>query len=125
MSYGPPPPGGYGPPTGGYGPPAGYGGPPGYGPPGHGGPPAGDPPKNHLVMNILGIISCFPVFGIIGLIFAIMVNGQWSSGDYRGAESSSGVAKTMGIIGLVFFVPGALYALFMIVMIVALTISEI
>ncbi|MEE2044447.1 CD225/dispanin family protein, partial [Nocardiopsis tropica] len=93
--------------------------------PGHGGPPPGDPPKNHLAMNILGIISCFPVIGIIGLVFAVMVNSQWTSGDYRGAETSSKIAKVMGIIGVVLFVPAALYILFMIVMMVGLFISEI
>ncbi|MFI6576523.1 CD225/dispanin family protein [Nocardiopsis sp. NPDC050513] len=88
MSYGPPPPGGYG--TGGYG----------------ATPPAAEPPKNYLVHNILGILSCLTPVGIIGLIFALQVNSKWTMGDYTGAEESAKIAKIMGIISLVAFILG-------------------
>ncbi len=109
MSYGPPPPGNPGPPpggygTGGYGPPAGGYGPPSGGQPGFGGPPSAEPPKNYLIQNILGIISCIPLIGIIGLIFALQVNSKWTAGDYAGAESNANTAKILGIIGLVLFI---------------------
>ncbi|NYH50933.1 putative membrane protein [Nocardiopsis arvandica] len=97
MSHEPPPAGGYGP-TGGCG-----------GPPGYGGPPPGEPPKTYLVHNILGIMSCLPVIGIIGLVFSLQVNGQWQGGDYAGACSSAQTARTMGIIGLVLFIIGMLF----------------
>ncbi|MFF8767537.1 MULTISPECIES: CD225/dispanin family protein [Nocardiopsis] len=96
MSYGPPH-------TGGYGPPGGYG---------YHAPPPGGPPKNYLVFNILGIVSCLPVIGIIGLIFALQVNSKWQMGDYAGAQSASDTAKILGIIGLVCFILLALYAVF-------------
>ncbi|WP_116245217.1 CD225/dispanin family protein [Nocardiopsis sp. FIRDI 009] len=103
MSYGPPPHGGYG--TGGYG----------------ATPPSAEPPKNYLVHNILGILSCLPPVGIIGLIFALQINSKWQMGDYAGAQESAKVAKTMGIISLVAFILGivgiVLYILFIVVMI--------
>ncbi|WP_026122981.1 CD225/dispanin family protein [Nocardiopsis halotolerans] len=113
-NYGPPPPGGYGH-SGAYGPPGGYG----YNPQ-----PPGEPPKNHLVLNILGIISCMPVIGIVGLVFAIMVRSQWMSGDYHGAQSSARLAKILGIIGTVLFVPVALYVLFMITGVIMVIVTE-
>jgi hypothetical protein len=64
------------------------------------------------VFNILGIVSCLPVIGIIGLIFALQVNSKWQMGDYAGAQSASDTAKILGIIGLVCFILLALYAVF-------------
>ncbi|MBB6121395.1 CD225/dispanin family protein [Nocardiopsis algeriensis] len=90
MSY-PPPPSGYGIPHG------------------HGGPPPGEMPKTYLVHNILGILSCAAVAGIIGLVFSLQISGKWQAGDYAGAQDASKVAKIMGIIGLVAFVLGVLY----------------
>jgi hypothetical protein len=104
MSYGHLPGGGHGP-YGGYGPHGGYG---------YNAPPPGEPPKDYLAHNILGILSCVPVIGIIGLIFAIQVKSQWRRGDYMGAESSARTAKILGIIGLALFIPVVLYVLFLI-----------
>ncbi|NYH50935.1 hypothetical protein HNR06_000524 [Nocardiopsis arvandica] len=122
MSYGPPPPGNPGgpPPGGGYGPPGGYGAPGG----GYGGgygaqPPAGEPPKNYLVHNILGIITCIPLIGIIGVVFAAQVKNKWSVGDYAGAQSAATTAKILGIIGLVLFGFTILYVIFMVIGIAA------
>ncbi|NKY98616.1 CD225/dispanin family protein [Nocardiopsis alborubida] len=99
MSYGPPH-------AGGYGPPGGYG---------YYAPPPGGPPRNYLVFNILGIVSCIPLIGVIGLVFALQVNSKWETGDYMGAQSASDTAKVLGIIGLVCFVPAALYLLVVLV----------
>lgn len=73
-----------------------------------------EPPKNYLVHNILGILSCIPLIGIIGLVFAIQVNGKWSVGDYMGAHSAANTARILGIIGVVLFVPVVLYVLLLI-----------
>lgn len=126
MSYGPPPPGGgYGPYGGGYGGYGGYGPTGGHGLPGAHGGPAGEPPKTHLALNIMGILSCLPVLGIVGLVFALQVNSKWALGDYVGAQSASHTARVLGIIGVVLFVPVVLYALLMIVGLVAVAVSEI
>ncbi|MFY7066753.1 CD225/dispanin family protein [Nocardiopsis changdeensis] len=108
MSYQPPT-GGYGPPTGGYGPPpGGFGGQPQQ--------PPGDRPKTYLVHNILGILSCIPVLGIIGLVFSLQVNSKWDSGDFAGAQDAAKTAKTLGIISLVLFILGAVIAVIYIVL---------
>lgn len=110
MSYQPPS-GGYGPPTGGYGPPpGGFGGPPQ--------PPPGDRPKTYLVQNILGILSCVPLLGIIGLIFSLQVNSKWDTGDFAGAQDAAKVAKILGVIGLVLFIFGVVVAVIYIVLMI-------
>ncbi|WP_116245215.1 CD225/dispanin family protein [Nocardiopsis sp. FIRDI 009] len=113
MSYGPPPPGNPGPPppppgNGGYGPPPGGTG--GYGAM----PPSAEPPKNFLVFNILGLFGC-TILAIVGLIFALQVNGKWQAGDYAGAESSAKVAKILGIISFIGFCLMIVYVLFLII----------
>ncbi|GAB2510827.1 CD225/dispanin family protein [Nocardiopsis aegyptia] len=121
MSYGHQgPAGGYG--TGGYGPPppGGYGQGPGYGQM----PPAGGPPKNYLVWNILGILSCIPLLGIIGLVFSLQINSKWEMGDYAGAEGAAKTAKILGIIGLILFIIGAVVAaIYVILFIVAMVLA--
>ncbi len=52
------------------------------------------PPKNWLVESILVTIFCCQPFGIVGIIFALMVNRNFASGDYNGAlQASNDAAK--------------------------------
>lgn len=71
-----------------------------------------EPPKSYVVHNILGIIGCLSVLGIIGLVFGLQVSSKWRMGDYVGAHSNARTAKILGIISLIGFVPAVLYVLF-------------
>lgn len=52
------------------------------------------PPKNWLVEAILVTIFCCQPFGIVGIIFALMVNWNFAAGDYNGAlQASNDAAK--------------------------------
>jgi hypothetical protein len=52
------------------------------------------PPKNWLVESILVTIFCCQPFGIVGIIFALMVNRNFAAGDYNGAlQASNDAAK--------------------------------
>ncbi len=47
------------------------------------------PPKNWLVESILVTIFCCQPFGIVGIVFALMVNRNFAAGDYAGALQAS------------------------------------
>lgn len=74
-----------------------------------------EPPKSYVVHNILGIIGCLSVLGIIGLVFGLQVSSKWRMGDYAGAHSNARTAKILGIISLIGFVPAVLYVLFILI----------
>jgi len=63
-------------------------------------------PHNWLVASIVVTAlsffgcSCLPL-GIIGIVFAAMVDGKYSSGDYEGARNAAGKAKLFTILALV------------------------
>lgn len=59
-------------------------------------------PKNYLIENIvatvLGLFCCCGVNaipGVIGIIFSVQVDSKFNSGDYAGATSAAGTAKTL------------------------------
>lgn len=52
------------------------------------------PPKNWLVESILVTIFCCQPFGIVGIVFALMVNRNYAAGDYDSAlQASKDAAK--------------------------------
>lgn len=56
-------------------------------------------PKNWLAESILvTILGCQP-FGIVGIVYAAQVDGQWRTGRYEEALRSSRNAKTWTLIG--------------------------
>jgi hypothetical protein len=57
------------------------------------------PPKNWLVESILVTIFCCQPFGIVGIIFALMVNRNFAAGDYNGALQASNDAGKWTKIG--------------------------
>ena len=59
------------------------------------------PPKSWLVESILVTLLCCLPFGIVGIINAANVNGQWQAGQYEQAQKSSDNAKKWTIIGAV------------------------
>src|SRR5699024_10592095 len=74
-----------------------------------------EPPKSYVVHNILGIIGCLSVLGIIGLVFGLQVSSKWRMGDYVGAHSNAHTAKILGIISMIGLVPAVLYVLFLLI----------
>lgn len=98
---------------------SGYGAPP---PPPYGAMPAGPPPgavppANNLVWGILTTIFCCLPLGIVSIVFAAKVNGQWAAGDYAGAQDSANKAKQFALWGAIAAV--ALWVLYIIFMIFA------
>ena len=63
--------------------------------------PLGSAPSNHLVWAILCTIFCCLPLGIVSIVYASKVNSQWAIGDYAGAESSAGKAKTWALVGTI------------------------
>jgi hypothetical protein len=59
------------------------------------------PPKNWLVESILVTIFCCQPFGIVGIIFALMVNRNFAAGDYNGALQASKDAAKWTKIGFI------------------------
>lgn len=59
------------------------------------------PPKNYLVESILVTLFCCLPFGIVGIINAAKVEGQFNSGDVAGANRSSAEAKKWCTWGLI------------------------
>jgi DNA-directed RNA polymerase subunit RPC12/RpoP len=49
---------------------------------------------NYLVQAILCTLFCCLPFGIVAIVFAAQVNGKLAAGDYQGAVSASGSART-------------------------------
>jgi hypothetical protein len=61
-------------------------------------------------------LCCLP-FGIVSIVQAAKVDGQWNSGDYAGARASSESAKKWAIIAAVSgLVIGVLYVIFFVVL---------
>lgn len=60
-----------------------------------------NPPKNYLVWNILMTVACCMPLGVIGVIFSVKTDRDWSNGDYAAAERSSQRAKQIFIIGFI------------------------
>lgn len=74
-------------------------------------------PNNWLIpaivvtaLSFLGC-SCLPL-GVVAIIFAAMVDGKYTSGDYAGAQNFAGKAKLFTILAIVIGVicNGALFA---------------
>jgi len=72
------------------------------------GSPYGPPPENHMVLGIIGtviaVLSCTligAIFGIISIVKASQVSGEWASGQSQQAMDSARTAKTMGIVSIV------------------------
>jgi heme/copper-type cytochrome/quinol oxidase subunit 2 len=60
-------------------------------------PPGAVPPQNNLVWGILTTIFCCLPLGIVSIVFAAKVNGQWAVGDYAGAQDSANKAKQFAL----------------------------
>jgi hypothetical protein len=77
-----------------------YGQPSPYGQQPYGQPPYGPPtgkPDNHLVWAILSTLFCCLPLGVVSIVFAAKVDGQWAAGDYAGAQESSRKAKSFAL----------------------------
>ena len=98
--------------------------PPQYPPPppahggGHGGGYAPGPkPDSYLVWAILTTLFCCLPFGIVSIVQAAKVDGQWSSGDYAGARASSESAKKWAMISAISgLVIVAIYVVFFVIL---------
>ncbi len=59
-------------------------------------------PRNYMaqsiILTVLSLMFCGLPIGIVPLIFSIMVNSKYDSGDYQGSLSSSSTAKTWCIV---------------------------
>jgi hypothetical protein len=89
--------------------------PPPYGAMPAGPPPGAMPPSNNLVWGILTTIFCCMPLGVVSIVFAAKVNGQWAAGDYAGAQDSANKAKQFALWGVV---AGAILAVLYILLIV-------
>ncbi len=63
-------------------------------------------PTNWLWQSVLVTLCCFPVFGIIALVYGFQVNPNYYAGNYDRAEHFSRRARWWTIVGLVV---GAVY----------------
>lgn len=54
-------------------------------------------PSNYLAIAILSTLLCCLPFGVISIIYAAQVDGQWNSGQYDKAYQSSRKAKNWAI----------------------------
>jgi hypothetical protein len=74
------------------------------------------PPQNNLVWGILTTIFCCLPLGIVSIVFAAKVNGQWAMGDYAGAQDSANKAKQYALWGVaayfILMVPLVLFYIF-------------
>ncbi|GHT14216.1 hypothetical protein FACS1894170_11020 [Planctomycetales bacterium] len=58
-------------------------------------------PKDYLVWSIITTVCCFPVLGIIAIIFSVQAKSAFQIGDYAGYESKTKVAFWCNLIGLI------------------------
>ncbi|MCH5318393.1 MAG: CD225/dispanin family protein [Paramuribaculum sp.] len=58
-------------------------------------------PRTYLVWNILALILCCLVTGIVGLVYSSKVSTRYASGDYQGAVKASETACLWLIISIV------------------------
>ncbi|TQM69541.1 interferon-induced transmembrane protein [Actinomadura hallensis] len=56
------------------------------------------PPPNYLAWAIAATILCFPLTGVVSIVYASRVNSKWRSGDRAGAMQASKNAKTWTIV---------------------------
>jgi hypothetical protein len=54
---------------------------------------AGPPPRNHMAWAILSLVLCCLPLGIVSVVYASRVNGQWAAGDHVGAAESATRAR--------------------------------
>lgn len=59
------------------------------------------PPNNWLAASILATLFCCLPFGIVGIVKAAQVNGQWNSGNYEQAYKSAADAKKWTLISVI------------------------
>ena len=83
-------------------------------------PPPGGKPNSYLTEAILCTIFCCLPFGIVSIVHASKVNGQWEAGNYAGAKESARKARNwfwwgffLGLLGIIinvirYFVLGGL-----------------
>jgi hypothetical protein len=67
-------------------------------------------PSPRWPLTIIAAILTFPL-GLIALIFSSQVTTKWNTGDVAGAQKSSQLAMTWGIIFIVLGVLLLLYAM--------------
>ncbi len=86
--------------------------------------PVGPKPPNYLVWAILTTLFCCLPFGVVSIVYAAQVDGNYNRGDYAGAVASSENAKKWAkisaIVGVVVVV---LYILFLVAVVGSTTIS--
>ncbi|CAI8009849.1 Proline rich transmembrane protein 1B, partial [Geodia barretti] len=58
------------------------------------------PPPTYVVLNILTLLFCCFLFGLIGVFYSIQVESEWSRGNHAGAVSASRTARNWGIAGI-------------------------
>ncbi len=81
--------------------------------------PRRDPPFNYLAQAILVTIFCCGPLGIVAIVYAAQVNGNFAAGDYVGAAETARQAKKWTWISFgAGFVPRSLFVLFSIASIV-------
>lgn len=74
-------------------------------------------PKNYLVWTILTTIFCCWPLGVVSLVYSILTETAWSSGDQHSAYKNAILAKRWLYINLVISaVLGGAYVLFVLVM---------
>ncbi|MBN1809341.1 MAG: CD225/dispanin family protein [Planctomycetes bacterium] len=84
-----------------------------------------EPVQNNLVWAILTTIFCCLPFGIVAIVYAAQVDGKTASGDHAGALEASKKAKTWSFVAfLCGLIPMVLYAILMIIGLVAGAIAE-
>lgn len=54
-----------------------------------------------LGLSIAELVCCFPICGIIGIIFTVLANNAYKEGDYTTYEEKAKQVKITLIIGLV------------------------
>lgn len=73
-------------------------------------------PDNYLVWAILCTIFCCLPLGIVSIVYAAKVDGQYNAGDYIGAQDSANKAKNFAMWGAITGVVGIIiYILFVFV----------
>ena len=73
-------------------------------------------PDNYLVWAILCTIFCCLPLGIVSIVYAAKVDGQYTAGDYIGAQDSAYKAKNFAMWGAITGVVGIIiYILFVFV----------
>ncbi|MCM1495569.1 MAG: CD225/dispanin family protein [Bacteroides sp.] len=54
-----------------------------------------------LGLSIAELVCCFPICGIIGIIFAVLANNAYKEGDYTTYEKQAKTVKITLIVGLI------------------------